>query len=859
MRKIARAAAGAALGLVLTSSGFVAATAAHAGTDLPTIPGASAERPIPDSFTGFNEVQGAQSTSKRDDLRVFAADRPDPSVVVTSSVTHGRLKVVDQRGRLLCTGKSAPDNGHLYSCDLAAAPSGPQVITATVVKPNGHYSEPDQALLDAYAASPVVSSTERDGDDLVVHGTANRRIRVEASTDRKEIVASSDAGADGRFAVRVPGGAAADRLALRAVNDGIPPSTPYHDAFAVSGWTDVSPAPGGGEQPGDGSDAGTEQPGDGNDGGEQPGDDQPPVAAVTNLHDGDTVDTAEPTLDGTARPKGHVRVSIDGLTGPLIVDTTADEHGKWSAKASYFRPGDNSVVVAAERADGTWQRTQDLLVHYVPTVDKFTVQTPANGSTVTEARPKITGAGAHAYSWVSLLNADGDWLAMGRTDASGTFTLDLDLDKDLKPGINELTASFDDLNRHHKTEPYTLTYDDGKGEQPGDGQSPVAAVTNLHDGDTVDTAEPTLDGTARPKGHVRVSIDGLTGPLIVDTTADEHGKWSAKASYFRPGDNSVVVAAERADGTWQRTQDLLVHYVPTVDKFTVQTPANGSTVTEARPKITGAGAHAYSWVSLLNADGDWLAMGRTDASGTFTLDLDKDLKPGINELTASFDDLNRHHKTEPYTLTYDDGKGEQPGDGNEGGTEQPGDGNGGEQPGDGNGGEQPGDGASDTAFTADAQRVNDRQVDVGVHGPKGTEVTVSANGESKKVTLGDTDYGNTLITAPKKLTTTVTVTATIAGEQVERTLTIGNGDHAADALEAEVTSTSALLGSAKITVWGLPSGIGGLQAREGDRTLATGVIKDDGEGTVSVSGLAKGDHLITLVSGGKQTQVSVHI
>jgi hypothetical protein len=827
MRKITRAAAGTALGLVLTSSGFVAATAAHADTDLPAIPGASAERPIPDSFTGFSEIQGAPSTSERDGLSVFGADRSNPSIAVTSSVTKGRLKVVDQRGRLLCSGSSAPANAHLYSCDLAAIPSGPQVITAAVVKPNGHYSEPDQALLDAYAAAPVVTATERKGDDLVLRGNANRGIRVEASLDRKEIIASGDAGTDGRFEVRVPGGASAKQVALRAVNDDVPASTPDHDHFAVSGWTDVTPATGG----------------------EQPGEGQSPVEAVTNLHDGDTVDTAEPVFEGTARPNGRVRIDTGSLSGLAIGIATADEHGNWSTKASFLRPGDNALSVSYERPDGTWRTAQGLLVHYVPKVDRFTVQTPANGSTVTEARPKITGAGAHAYSPVDLQTAD-SYRPMGhaRTDASGEFVLDVS--EDLKPGVNELTASYQDLNGKWKTESYTLTYDDGKGgEQPGDGQSPVAAVTNLHDGDTVDTAEPTLEGTARAKSHVRVSIDGLTGPIIVDTTADEHGKWSAKASYFRPGDNSVVVAAERADGTWQRTQGLLVHYVPKVDRFTVQTPANGSTVTEARPKITGAGAHAYSPVDLQTAD-SYRPMGhaRTDASGEFVLDVSEDLKPGVNELTASYQDLNGKWKTESYTLTYDDGKG----------GEQPGDGNGGEQPGDG-GTEEPGDGASDTAFSADALRVSDRQVDVGVHGPKGTEVTVSANGESKKVTLGDTDYGNTLVTAPKKLTTTVTVTATIAGEQVERTLTIGNGDHAADALEAEVTSTSALLGSAKITVWGLPSGIGGLQAREGDRTLATGVIKDDGEGSISVSGLTKGDHVITLVSGGKQTQVSVHI
>ncbi len=204
MRKITRAATGAALGLVLTSSGFVVATAANAAPDLPTIPGATHERPIADSFTGINEVQGARSTGERDGLSVFEASRATPSVAVTSSVSKGSLKVVDQQGHLLCTGHNTPANQHLYTCDLAVLPSGPQVITAAVVKADGHHSAPDQAQLDAYAADPVVSSVDRKGDDLVVRGTANRDVRVEASLDRGSIVASAPTGADGRFEITIP-------------------------------------------------------------------------------------------------------------------------------------------------------------------------------------------------------------------------------------------------------------------------------------------------------------------------------------------------------------------------------------------------------------------------------------------------------------------------------------------------------------------------------------------------------------------------------------------------------------------------------------------------------------------------------
>ncbi|MBP1301378.1 hypothetical protein [Curtobacterium sp. 1310] len=667
MRKITRAATGAALGLVLTSSGFVVATAASAAPDLPTIPGATHEQPIADSFTGINEVQGARSTGERDGLSVFEASRATPSVAVTSSVSKGSLKVVDQQGHLLCTGHNTPANQHLYTCDLAVLPSGPQVITAAVVKADGHHSAPDQAQLDAYAADPVVSSVDRKGDDLVVRGTANRDVRVEASLDRGSIVASAPTGADGRFEITIPGGAAAEQAALRAVNDAIPASTPNHDLFAVSNWAPVdtgSTQPGDGEQPGDGQQGGGEQPGAGQGDGQQ-----------------------------------------------------------------------------------------------------------------------------------------------------------------------------------------------GGGEQPGEGQSPVEAVTNLHDGDEVRTSQPTFEGTARPGGSV--SVGGITGPALGVATADEHGHWSTKLEgSLNTGENRVVVRFQQANGDWVERQRLDITYTPKSSTFEPAL-ASGSTVHEARPAISGSGVRAYSPVDLEDANGRTYASGRANADGEFTLAFSRDLHEGENDLHFLFESRTGAWTSSDYVLTYSaPGEGtEQPGEG----TEQPGDGSGTEEPGDGSGTEEPGDGASDTAFAVDSTRISDSQVAVDVLGPKGTEVTVAANGKTKTVTLGDEEAAQVVVTAPKKLTTVVTATATIDGEQVERTLTIGNGDHAADQLEAQVTSTSALFGTAQITVWGLPTGIAGLQAHEGEQQLAAGAIKADGEGKLSLSGLAKGDHVITVTAGGKQTQVSVHI
>jgi hypothetical protein len=187
MHKINRATAGAAFGIVLAAGLVpVAASAATASSDAPSIPGATAHGPIAGSSTNVYSIQGSTAQGDRDGNRLFVTGEATPEAQVTSSVTGGTLKIVDATGHVLCTGTATTARPNLYSCAFDPLVSGPQTITAAVVKKNGTYSTPGQAELDAYAATPTVESVARDGDDLVVEGHANRSAQVEASTDRRE-------------------------------------------------------------------------------------------------------------------------------------------------------------------------------------------------------------------------------------------------------------------------------------------------------------------------------------------------------------------------------------------------------------------------------------------------------------------------------------------------------------------------------------------------------------------------------------------------------------------------------------------------------------------------------------------------
>ena len=366
MRTITRATTGAALGLVLTAGGLVpAAQASQSDAELPTIPGATAEAPIADSTTSVYKVQGATGGGSRDGLRLFATSQSSPAVQVTSTVEDGTLEVVDSDGDVLCEATSTDYRPNLYECDLVSVPSGPQVITAAVVRGDGSYSTPGQAALDAYIVAPTIDSVTRKGAGVAVSGTGNAGATIQLSFDAesndRKVVQEVRVGDDGTWSTVVAGGSQEEFVLARAVNRDLPPETPFYDSFTESGWRiaeiggfvpgigEGTEEPGEGtEEPGDGSGGGTEEPGEGTEepgdggeivdpgeggeGGEQPGEGGEQAGFTVDLADGDVVDrtAGEITLTGTGQPGGAVVVQ-HGSDWLGMAEIGAD--GRWTLTA----------------------------------------------------------------------------------------------------------------------------------------------------------------------------------------------------------------------------------------------------------------------------------------------------------------------------------------------------------------------------------------------------------------------------------------------------------------------------------------------------------------------------------------------
>lgn len=241
-----------------------------------------------------------------------------------------------------------------------------------------------------------------------------------------------------------------------------------------------------------------------------------------------------------------------------------------------------------------------------------------------------------------------------------------------------------------------------------------------------------------------------------------------------------------------------------------------------------------------------------------------------------YQDEHGNWVSQPYSLRYDAGSGEvtNPGEGDGDGSGEvtdPGEGDGdgsGEvtNPGEGSGETpNPGEGSGEETpapadVTVSTNRLSASEIVTYFKGAQGTKVSATANGVTKEATIGEAGTASVVLPAPQALTTTVHVTSTNGDRTAEQDVVVGNGDHPSDQLAATVTNASALTGSAEIDVWGLPSGIGGLQAEDAEgKVVAYSAIHEDGKGHLTVTGLTAGEHVITIVSGGLSTQVTVTI
>ncbi|WP_436698230.1 Ig-like domain-containing protein [Nocardioides sp. BYT-33-1] len=365
---------------------------------------------------------------------------------------------------------------------------------------------------------------------------------------------------------------------------------------------------------------------------------QDPAAGteITTPADGSTVTDATPTITGTAEPGSTVTLVIDGGT-PITLPV--DGTGTWTHTPTTDLTEGTHTITADGDANGTGiDDTTTFTVDAVPAA-ATEITTPADGSTVTDATPTITGT-AEPGSTVTLVIDGGTPITLP-VDGTGTWTHTPTTD--LTEGTHTITAD-GDANGTGIDDTTTFTVDtdvddDGltaaeEAEHGTDPNDPDTDDDAINDGDEVSGAGNEYDGTPTSPTDDDSDDDGL-----LDGEENDHATNPNDAD---TDGGTVDDGAEVDNGT-----DPLDPADDVIDPTAITSPTEGGTVTDATPTISGtAEPNSTVGVSIdggtavpatVGPDGRWSYTPTTDlADGSHTVTVDGDANGAGTDDTVTF-------------------------------------------------------------------------------------------------------------------------------------------------------------------------------------------------------------------------------
>lgn len=287
-----------------------------------------------------------------------------------------------------------------------------------------------------------------------------------------------------------------------------------------------------------------------------------PVSAIPEW-----ISTTTPTLTGTAEPLSTVLVTLDpdsnnATNNSITFMTTALPDGSWSVSvpANAGLQNGSQVRVAIQALDIATNLSAAMTSSIeidttVPIVPVLYV-----AASVTSATPTIAGS-AEPFSAITLVidpdnDANTDNSVMLTTTASATGGFRVTYPNSLEHGatVSVVAISTDAAGNETSSTTNTFTVDltdsdTGPADEPDARVPATGGVTN-------DTT-PTIYGTGRPNGPVRVIIDPdrdatTSNSLFLTTTVGGDGNWSVivpDANAFADGQTvSLVVIQDDANG-----------------------------------------------------------------------------------------------------------------------------------------------------------------------------------------------------------------------------------------------------------------------------------------------------------------------
>ena len=489
---------------------------------------------------------------------------------------NATVEIRNAGGTVIGTGTA--DGTGAFTVTVPAGEAGAnETLTAVAKNASGTESTPttfqtpaDEATVTAPTITGVTGNSTAGYE---VKGTADANATVEIRNAGGTVIGTGTADGTGAFTVTVPAGEAGANETLTAVakNASGTESTPTTFQTPADEATVTAPT----------------------------------ITGVTGNS------TAGYEVKGTADANATVEILNAG--GTVIGTGTADGTGAFTVTIPAGEAGANETLTAvAKNASGT---------ESTPT----TFQTPADPNTpvATPIVETVTGSTTKGYevkgtaevgTTIEVRDAAGTVLGTATTGTDGKYTVTLD------PGTATANQTLSVVAKNAS----------GTESQPATATTPADVTAPTVDNITGNSGSGyEITGTADP--NTTIEVRDPSGAVIGTGTSDANGDFTVTlpTGTTNPGDTLTVIGKDNAGNESQPTE-VLVPADATVTAPTV-TGVTGNSV--AGYQVTGT-ADPNATIEIRDADGNVIATGTADGTGSFAVNLPAGTANANETLTA---------------------------------------------------------------------------------------------------------------------------------------------------------------------------------------------------------------------------------
>lgn len=575
--------------------------------------GTTALRPI-ELVPGYADIAGevvdvvVDTEAPASPTLQFGTSGPGQSVFSGAKDPDSGVRLTDADGAPL--GEAAISAQGTWSISVSDLPEGPIAVTAIAFDEAGNESEPTTETFEIDGTPPIapVIESPADGSSIndstpLITGTAPDSVEAivlrmaDESGDPEPVLPSEDAVVpvvDGRWETQIVDPWDDGEYTLSAVSR----DEAYNTATGPSVTFTIDTV-------------------------------APAVPTLDAPTAGVALAETAPELSGTAEAGSSV--TVRDASGDLIVETTADAGGAWSATPE--QPlAQGAVTLTPTATDAAGNETDGASASFVvdtvaPEAPVFV--TPEQDAVVADSTPTLSGT-AEPGTELDLVVEAGTLVEALAVDDEGAWSFTPDVE--FADGPHTVTATVRDAAGNSSDGSVDFTVDT---VAPG-----TPAIGSPNDGAILATATPEVSGTGEAGSTITLSAEasGMTGGSafralasldLGATVVGADGTWSSTlASALPEGEVVLVATATDAAGNAAAAGESVTVTVDTVapEAPVILSPENGSTVDDASPMVSGTAEPGAS-ITVAGVDGEVLAETVVAADGTWSVTL-SDLADG---------------------------------------------------------------------------------------------------------------------------------------------------------------------------------------------------------------------------------------